>query len=351
MNICIIGQYPPQLGGVATYTKNLHDTLLSQGHNVYVLTYKQNIKADENVFYADTLNIPVLRGLSFIISSYRKLGQIIDKYDIDVVHANYLLPPALIATLRRKKGVKIISTAHGSDINQLASNMLTRPFIKYTLKHSDEVYFVSDELKQKALNLGVDIKSQVIPNCVNIDKFKPSDEQLSNKYNMPVVVFIGNLVKQKGLNYLLEAKKLSKSQYTLLIYGDGPLKDELQSFIDENSLKDTYLMGKTHIPWQIIPRADIMVLPSVSEGASIVALESMASGKPLIATRVGNIEHVIENQVDGVLVDAKNSTQLKDAIDTLLDDKNLRIEIGRKARKKIIDKYSEMKIPYIGGQK
>ena len=81
MNICIIGQYPPKLGGVATYMKNLEDELQAMGHNVYVLTYKQDCDFKDNVFCANTVNIPVLRGVSFIISAYFKLREIIKKYD------------------------------------------------------------------------------------------------------------------------------------------------------------------------------------------------------------------------------------------------------------------------------
>lgn len=352
MNICIIGQYPPKLGGVATYMKNLEDELQAMGHNVYVLTYKQDYDFKDNVFCANTINIPVLRGVSFIISAYFKLREIIQKYDIDVIHANYLIPPGIIASLIHDEDIKIVMTAHGSDINILPENKIIRPIIKHTLKRADEVYFVSKKLQQKALDLdveGLDVKSTITPNTVNCDKFKPSDDPgnlLSNKYQMPVVVFIGNLVWQKGLKYLLEAKKLSKTKYTLLIYGDGELRDELEGYIKDNEIKDTYLMGKTNTPEIIIPQSDIMVLPSVSEGASLVALEAMASQKPLIATDTGNITTTIENNYDGIIVPTRNPQKLADAIDELVDDEEKRIQIAINARKTVVENYSKMQIPY-----
>lgn len=354
MNICIIGQYPPTLGGVATYTKNLHDTLKKQGHNVYILTYKQdNTTSDDNIFYVNNINIPLIRGFSFIIKGYFMLNKIIDKYDIDIIHANYLMPPGIIAALKHKSNVKIIQTAHGSDINMLSKNKLTRPLIKYALKHSDEVYFVSEKLKQQALTLDIkdlNTKSHVIENTVNIDKFKPIDENnktLKNHYKSPIVMFIGNLVKQKGLNFLLEAKKLSKTHYTLLIYGDGPLKDELQNKIKHEKIQDIHLMGKTTTPEHIIPESDIMVLPSISEGASIVALESMACAKPLISTDTGNIKNVIKNNHDGIIIPPKNPQKLAESIDILITDKNKRQKMGENARLKVKEKYSKMQIPYL----
>lgn len=353
VNICILGQYPPQVGGIATYTRELEDTLKREGHNVYILTYPHECMRKDNVFEVKTVDVPILRGLGFIISGYCMLNKIIDEYDIDVVHANYLLPSGLAASLIHKKGVKIVATAHGSDINILLNNKITRHLIKYTLKHLDDVYFVSEKLQKKALALdidGLDKKSTVTPNTVNTEKFKPvaeCEKTLNEKYKQPIVIFVGNLVVQKGLIYLLKAKNISKTEYTLLIYGDGPEKNRLQEYIHENRLNNTYLMGKTAHPEKIIPEADIMVLPSVSEGASIVALESMACQKPLVVTDSGNISSVITSNENGIIVPIKDFNFLSRAIDELVQDKQKREYIGKNARKLIEKKYNKMKIPYI----
>ena len=351
MNICIIGQYPPQLGGVATYTKQLEDKLVEEGHDVYILTYKQNVKFSSNVFMASSINIPLLRGISFIISSYFMLNKIVKEYDIDIIHANYIIPPGLVCVLNKSDAKKVI-TIHGSDINILPNNKILRPLIKYILNKSDYLYFVSEKLKEKAVLLNgnkIEEKSEITPNTVNTNKFKPLNgkRKLLTEYSQPIVVFIGNLVEQKGLKYLLEAKKLSTTEYTLLIYGDGPERDSLCDYIKLNNLKDTYLMGKTQIPEQIIPESDIMVLPSISEGASIVALESMSCSKPLISTDTGNISNIITNNENGIIVPPRNPELLKNAIDELVLNKEKREKIGEKARELVINKYSKMEIPYL----
>ena len=357
MNICILGQYPPQVGGIATYTKQLEDELTSRGHNVYILTYAQNCPRKDNVFEANVINIPLLRGISFTISSYKLLKRIVKEYNIDVIHANYIIPPGLVASLIKDSHVKIVITAHGSDINILSTNIITKQLIKRTLKRADEVYFVSEKLEEKALQIGIPglkEKSNITPNTVNTEKFKPitpDKKTLNKKYNMPIVIFIGNLEEQKGLENLLEAKKISETEYTLLIYGDGPAHDKLSNMIRENNIQDTYLMGKTMEPEKIIPESDIMVLPSVSEGASIVALESMSCGKPLISTDTGNIRTTITNNTNGIIVPIRNPSKLSHAIDTLIEDKTRREEIGKNARKRIIEKYSKMNIPYINNIK
>ena len=106
-------------------------------------------------------------------------------------------------------------------------------------------------------------------------------------------------------------------------------------------------MGKTNIPEKIIPESDIMVLPSISEGASIVALESMSCQKPLIATDTGNIQSIITNNENGVIVPVADYEKLANAIDKLVDDEDKRNTLGKNARKTIERDYSRMKIPYI----
>lgn len=351
MNICIVGQYPPQLGGVSTYTKQLEDKLVEEGHNVFVLTYKQDEKISDNVYMANSINVPLLRGISFIVSSYFMLNKIVKEHDIDIIHANYILPPGLVCVLNKSKAKKII-TAHGSDINILPNNKILRPLIKFILNKADALYFVSEKLEEKAFEIcgnTIKEKTSITPNTVNTKKFKPksSKKTLYTQYQTPIVMFIGNLVEQKGLTYLLEAKKIAKSEYTLLIYGDGPQKEILEKFIEDNNLKNTYLMGKTREPEKIIPEADIMVLPSISEGASIVALESMSCEKTLIATDTGNISNIITNHKDGIIIPPKNPQLLSEAIDEIVSNENKRKEIGKNARELIINKYSNMNIPYL----
>ena len=351
MNICIVGQYPPQVGGVATYTKQLEEKLLSEGHNVYVLTYKQEGEVSSNVFMAKSINIPLIRGFSFIVSSYFMLNRIVKEYDIDIIHANYILPPGLVSIFNKSHAKKVI-TVHGSDINILPNNKILRPLIKFVLNKADNVYFVSEKLEEKAISLcgeKLKEKTEITPNTVNTEKFHElkGKRKILTSYNKPVVVFIGNLVEQKGLTYLLEAKKISRTDYALLIYGDGPEKEKLESYMKSNKLKDTYLMGKTTTPEKIIPESDIMVLPSVSEGASIVALESMSCGKALISTDTGNISSVISSEENGIIVSPEDSEALKDAIDDLVNDKKKREKIGKNARELIINKYSKMNIPYL----
>jgi len=156
MNVCILGHYPPHIGGVSSHTYLLSQELVKRGDNVIVLTYPHPDIHDYDgvhVETAPTINIKGLRGFFFFISATLKLISITRKYDIDLVHAHYLLPPGLIAILaniftRRKTAV----TVHGSDINILASNPLLRILIIYMLKNTDYIAVVNEPIKEKIIN-------------------------------------------------------------------------------------------------------------------------------------------------------------------------------------------------------
>ncbi|MDO5851918.1 MAG: glycosyltransferase family 4 protein [Methanobacteriaceae archaeon] len=349
MKICIIGQYPPQIGGIATYTSMLEDVLKKEGHTVYILTYASSDRADDEYHISvPVLNIPLFRGVFFTLFSIIKLIFLIRKYDIDLVHAHYLIPPGLIAVVTKLfTGINVVVTVHGSDINILPDNKLLKPVLRYVLNHADSVYFVSYLLKEKAEKLfgNISSKSYVTKNTVNIDKF--NGKCVNRKSDRIIVSFIGNLVKQKGLNYLLMAKKDSVVDYDLCIYGDGVEKDNLLKIVHENNIKNVYFKGSTNVSWKVIACSDIIVLPSISEGSSIVALEAMSSEKPLVATRAGNISDIISNYKNGVLVDIGDSDGLRIAIDKLVEDSSLRKRIGVNARNYVVENFSVMEVPYM----
>jgi hypothetical protein len=181
---------------------------------------------------------------------------------------------------------------------------------------------------------------------INYDKIRETSEILK-------------VIEERNIKFSIivcdESHKL-RNNTTLIYHGAERLLQVSNSvvfmsatpiMIDEYNLKDTYLMGKTHSPEKIIPQADIMVLPSVSEGASIIALESMSCQRAFISTDTGNIKDVITHDENGIIVPAKDSKKLSEEIDRLISDERLREKLGINARESIMKNYSKIKIPYI----
>ncbi|MDI9623835.1 MAG: glycosyltransferase [Methanothermobacter sp.] len=350
--VIMIGKFPPHLGGVASHTYNLAKQLKEKGYHINVLTYPHEKIEDKNnikVSSAPTINIKGLRGLIFTLTATQKLIKIIRKENIDIIHAHYIIPPGLIAligSIITKKPYYV--TVHGSDALILSSKSILRPIIKLILKKASKVLVISKKLAEKVMELGIPQKKIIVTyNMVDTKIFNPQiktsfREEIGTK--KPIILFVGNLVPQKGVEYLLKAKKLLKRDSKLVIVGGGPLLEKLKNIVEKENIKDVIFTGPRTDINNIMAAADIIVLPSVSEGIPIVLLEAMAMAKPIIATKVGGIPEIVDESV-GILIEPKNPKELADAIDKLLSDEKGRKRLGKNGLKKAA-KFSTIKTPY-----
>ena len=356
MKICMVGHFPPHLGGISSYTYILSRELVNRGDEVCVLTYPhENISdiGDIPVFTAPTVNIKGLRGFLFSISATFKLLRMVRKYKIDLIHAHYVMPPGLIAVICSMfSGAKTAITIHGSDIFILARKPILKSIIKFILKRSDYVFVVSDSLKENVLKLGIEgleNKLSITYNAVDVERFRPDQtstfkEEIHIGPQKPVVLFVGNLVWQKGVEYLIRAKEFLNVDAEIVIVGDGPLLEELKGIVEFEKMEGITFTGARNDIENIMPAADVVVVPSVSESFGIVVLEAMASGKPVVAAKVGGIPEVV-NEKTGILVNPEDPVGLAEAVDKILQDKELKDKMGKTAREQVM-KYARVEIPY-----
>jgi len=353
MRVCLLGQYPPHIGGVSSHTYLLSRELVKRGDEVYVLTYPHRDVEGINGVKVETAfapNIKGLRGLFFFISSTFKLMGMVRRFNIDLIHAHFLIPPGLIGVcVGSLLGKKTAVTAHGSDLLIQAKNPILRRLIKFVLKRADYVLVVNQNLQEKVLELGINPdKIYITPNAVDVEKFNPQNKELPPNVKIssdkPVLLFVGNLVFQKGVKYLLEAKKLMKTGAELVIVGDGPLRQDLEMKVRDGKISNVIFTGARRDVDEIMPSADVFVLPSISEGFPITILEAMASGLPVVATNVGGISEVMNEDV-GIMVNPSNPRELASALDKILENETLMIDMGAAAREQAL-KYSTMQIPY-----
>lgn len=355
MKLCLIGQFPPHVGGVGVHIRSLADSLIRRGDEVFVLTYPhKDVKDIGQIHVESTINpdIKGLRSLFFTITGTIKLIKIINRENIDIVHGHYLFPAGLVAVLAGKfKKKPVYVTAHGSDVFCLYKrNKFMRPVIKYVLKHADKVLVVSEALKKELLNINIEglaDKVEINWNVVDIDRFQKKEEKSFKKelsIDKPIVMFVGNLIPRKKVKYLLEAKKLLKNDCYLIIVGDGPLMKDLKETTKDLDLKNVIFTGARYDVEEIIPSADILVLPSVSESFGLVLIEALACGVAVIGSNVDGIREIVTDDV-GLLVEPKNSEDLAKAIDNLLSNEELLNSMKANARDRAIE-FSEIKIPY-----
>lgn len=356
MKIAMVGQFPPHIGGVGVHIHSLGKKLVEEGHDVYVITYPhKGIKDIDGIHVIGTkgMNILGIRGLLFKINAKKALEKLVKEEDINIVHGHYLFPAGLASVeIGKKYNIKTYVTSHGSDMFEMYKKQIfMRPIIKKVLKNADKVFAVSNALKKEILATGVyniENKTEIYWNSVDINKFKDiENNEFREEYNLvnkPIVLFVGNIIKRKNVNSLLEAKKQSKTDYNLVIIGDGPLLNKLKEKVKKEKIPDVIFTGSRNDVENIILSSDLLVLPSFSESFGLVLIEALACGKPVIGSDVGGIKEIINSDV-GLLIDPNNSESIAIAIDKILSNNELKEKLKSNAKNRAYD-FSKAEIPY-----
>ncbi|MBR6927890.1 MAG: glycosyltransferase, partial [Methanobrevibacter sp.] len=283
----------------------------------------------------------------------KALEELLEKEDIDIIHGHYLFPAGAAAVeVGNAHNIKTYVTAHGSDMFELyKSQPLMRSTIRNVLKGADGVFAVSNALRHEIIAtgvVGIAGKTKISWNSVDIDKFSSREnDSFKREYRLtdkPIVLFVGNLIKRKNVESLLEAKKIANSDYYLVVVGDGPLFKKLKKKVEEENIRDVIFTGSRNDVENIIPSCDVLVLPSFSESFGLVLIEALACGKPVIGSNVGGITEIINDDV-GLLVNPTKVSSIARAIDRMINDDNMRTVMSMNARNRAKD-FSVVTIPY-----
>lgn len=238
-------------------------------------------------------------------------------------------------------------------------------FLRYIVNKQCDVFRVpSLTAKWKLIREGVkNEKIHYIPACVNTKRFNPYlKKDLKEKLGIEdkiVILYIGRLIQQKGLECLIKAfaRVLQENlQIFLIIVGEGPLKNTLKSLVNELKIGNNIIFLGA-IPYDQIHEihaiSDITVLPSIPtknwmEQFGYVLIEAMACGKPIVASRSGAIPEIVIDNETGFLVEPGNISDLAEKISLLASDSKLREKMGYKGRVRVEKNFSyEVIIPKI----
>jgi len=178
-----------------------------------------------------------------------------------------------------------------------------------------------------------DLPRKVIYPAIDIETIKKlkvvqPDKEICELFNKPVVISVGRLAKEKNFPLLLKAFKIVRKSIDarLLIFGDGPERDNLEKFINQLGLDEVYLLGYVDNPWSIMKKSDLFVLPSQKEAFGRVLVEAMVCELPIIATDAigGGPKIILQDGECGSLIEKNNEVALAEEITLLLNDRMLR---------------------------
>lgn len=271
------------------------------------------------------------------------------KHDVRIINPHWVVPQGFVGVLigfitRRP----VVLTVHGSDISSLRGKAMTM-IKRFTLKHSDVVCVNSDATKKSCDDI-YSREYEVIPMGVDMDVFKPKkpNSRLVKKYKLSnfTLLYAGRITEEKGVMYLCEAAKLLKDdgvKFHLLIAGDGPLRSQLENYVGTARMhKQVISLGWIDQAMlnEFYSVADVFVGPSLNEAQGLVFVESLASGTPVIASKVGGIVDIVKDGKDGYLVPPGSSRALYERIHELYSDPDLLSDFTAHARKSAVDRFS-----------
>ena len=338
MKILMPTIFHPYMGGITFHVENIINNLNNLGdYEFHILNYKSkgidnsnnnynNININ-NIHIHEVPYIPKLRGISYTHKGYKIGKELFNDIDIDIIHSHYAFPQGFVgALLRNKYNIPHILTLHGSDVLKLSKNPVGKLFFNYAIKNCDKIICVSEFLKNQ-LPKSYRNKTEVVYNGVDFDLFYDTSEDES--YGL----FVGSFVPQKGIDILIDAVKDIDFNFKLI--GDGVLFDAIKNKIDKENISNIDLLGKKNQKEvsEYIKKCSFLVLPSISEGLGMVLLEAMASGKATIGTNVGGIPELIKDNYNGFLVEPKNPNILREKINILIDDKDLKKKMGENGKR------------------
>jgi glycosyltransferase involved in cell wall biosynthesis len=261
-------------------------------------------------------------------------------------HANLLAVPIG----RVSKTPVIIVTRHNSDIYGARRELVNRSLRGLC----DAIVVVSGKVREVELQRAATDPSKiiVIPNGVHVEAFSEANlaklDTLRQAWriqsNAPVIGTVASFQEYKGHAVLIDATVQILEQFPhtkVLLVGDGPLRSQMENKVNALALSDTIIFtGVRQDVRDILPLLDLFVLPSLSEGLPVSILEAMAASRPVVATYVGGVPEAVVDRVTGLLVPPGDPTALVQAIVHLLDDPDLRQQMGQAGRERVLQHFT-----------
>jgi len=345
--------FHPIKGGTETVVRNLSVALNSIGVHTDIMTFNMDRKYapkwrgnTEKIDGITVFKVPALNWLPIEHSPRITLGvnlipgkfvNLLKEYDIIHFHEVDFSFPLFSFFVKKPK----ILHLHGIHIDFFKRYHLSRIILKQV---ADYYITITRQMERDLTELGITTNRIIyLPNSVDVNSFHPKGEREDN-----LLLYLGRIVPVKGLHVLLESLRYIKQSTRLVIagpIGDFKYYQHITEQIERENREGKHEV--THlgtIPQQeltgLYQKASIFILPSFWEAFPVTILEALSCETPVITTPVGGNPEVIQNFENGILVPVNDTSKLAEAINYVLDNKDKRLEMGRKGRECVIKNFS-----------
>jgi glycosyltransferase involved in cell wall biosynthesis len=337
--------------------------LVSKGCNVEIVTRRWHLEMDRqgsiDGISVYRLGVPGNTRWATIVFVLSLLGFFIrNRKKIDIYHSHGAVNMGALCRVARwvtgKKNVAKIATA--GRIPRLRRRLMGK-LILFLFQQSDAIICMTDEIQKELVDIRTtSVAVQRITNGVNGDRFSPmpTEQKISCRRRSDirdgdkVVLFSSRLVPRKGLDILLDAWPEIMKEYPesrLFIVGSGvdqpdSTEEQMQKKVAKENLTNVHFLGETSATEHYLGMADLFVFPSRQEGFPNALLEAMAVGLPIVATRIGGVTDIVQENETAILFESENSNDLAGRIISCLSRPDLAEKMGKLARQYVLSHYS-----------
>jgi N-acetyl-alpha-D-glucosaminyl L-malate synthase BshA len=346
----------PTYGGSGVVATELGIELAAIGHEVHFISYSQPFRLtgrDNGIFYHEVpvSNYPLFEFPPYDLALASRMAEVAEFYELDLLHVHYAIPHSVSALLARQmlaargRRLPFVTTLHGTDITLVGLDRSYLPITRFSIQESDGVTSISNYLKDKTVeDFEIARPIEVIPNFVNCDVYTPyKDEAVRNEARRrlanpgeAILIHLSNFRPVKRVTDVVKtfARVVEQVPARLVLVGDGPDRSAAEWLAHELRINDKiHFLGKQERVNELLPLADLMLMPSQLESFGLAALEAMACRVPTIATNVGGVPELIDAGVNGLLFPVGDVDNMAEGAVELLKNRE-RLEIMRDAARK-----------------
>ena len=366
----------PTYGGSGVVATELGIELAARGHEVHFITssppFRLNGRETNICFHeVDVYHYPLFEHPPYDLALATRMAEVAEFYSLDLLHVHYAIPHSLSALLARqmletqqeaarRRYLPFITTLHGTDITLVGLDRSYLPITRFGIEQSDGVTAISSHLRERtreAFNIQGEI--EVIRNFVNCDVYVRDPGKVAamrprfaapasaEKPAEKLLVHLSNFRPVKRILDVVEvfARVAAAVPARLMMIGDGPDRSSAEYLALRLGVADRiHFLGKQDNVNELLPLADLMLMPSEMESFGLAALEAMACSVPTIATRVGGVPELIDDGINGLLFPVGDIAAMGDSAIALLNDSPRLAAMSAAARRTASDRFCSTRI-------
>lgn len=352
----------PSIGGSGVLATELGRHLACMGMEIHFIAYSQpfRLQFHENIIYHQVMLPPyeVFPYPPYDLALLSKIAEVIDREQLDVIHAHYAVPHAVVANMARQmaehKQVALITTLHGTDITLMGKEASFFRLIAHAMKESDGLTAVSQDLARDTQNLfQLSHSPRCIYNFVDTEEYRPqkgATHPCKNRYpcaGKKVLMHISNFRQVKRVDHVITIFHQVNREIPscLFLIGDGPCRGEVQEMVQTLGLEErVFFLGAQDTVIPLLSLADVLVQPSEKEAFGLVNIEAMACEVPVVASAVGGVPEVVTHGKTGFLSPPGDVAGMARDVLRILKEPNLQWAMGRAARERVCTHFSSQVI-------